>query len=235
MFCSVSHLGSHIDEAVREKIWSNAYVDIWSLISIDQHTVDKERRVVDPRPVDRKVKVAKTMNNWLQAFAVLGCVMGEKHPERCSQLFVYFDTIYNAYKSHGGAAWWRYDEEFRRRLALHPEIGWDSKATDLWLRLMMAQKPSFPSGATGAGASPASGSVASRRPGTCWLFNEGHCKFYGLCKFKHECSACGGNHAATRCPKPAPSAANRPPAAQGNPKDPSERTRDGAMAGSVPR
>lgn len=28
------------------------------------------------------------MNNWLQAFAVLGCVMGLKHRERCSELLV---------------------------------------------------------------------------------------------------------------------------------------------------
>lgn len=232
MFCGVSPLGAHIDEAVREKIWSNAYVDVWSLVSADQHTIDKERRVAE-KPAERKLRVARTINNWLQAFAVLGCIMGQKHPERCSELFVYLDMIYSAYKSYGGSAWWRYDEEFRRRLALHPEIGWDSKATDLWLRLMMAQKSSFPSGAAGAGAGPASGSAASGRPGTCWLFNEGHCKFYGLYKFKHECSTCGGPHAAVRCPKPAVESVTKP--IQGNPKDPGERSRDGAVAGSVPR
>lgn len=43
MFCRVSALGSHIDDMVKEKIWSNSYVDMWSLVSVDQHTVDKER------------------------------------------------------------------------------------------------------------------------------------------------------------------------------------------------
>lgn len=142
-----------------------------------------------------KPKVAKTMNNWLQAFSVLGCVMGEKHPERCSELFIYLDFIYSAYKSHGGLAWWRYDEQFRRKLTFQPEIGWGMKAMDVWLLLMMSQKPvPFPSTAAKPGIGP--GSVAGRRTGTCWLFNEGHCKFYGLCKFRHECSSCGGNHPA---------------------------------------
>lgn len=84
---------------IKGKIWSNHYVDIWSLVTIDQHTVDKERRMTEFE-YDHKLKVAKKMNNWLQEFAVLGCIMGQKHPERCSQLFVYP----NAYKTHGRMA-----------------------------------------------------------------------------------------------------------------------------------
>lgn len=209
MFCRVSPLGAHVSEEVRQKIWDNAYVDIWSLITVDQSTVDKERRMGD-RPMDRKPRVAKTIGNWLQAFAVLGCVLGQKHPERCSELFVYLDIIYNAYRSHGGSAWWRYDEEFRRRLALQPGVGWGSKATDVWLRIMTALRapaPPFPGGANGSHGG--GGSVAVKRPGTCWLFNEGHCRFYGLCKFKHECSTCGGGIL-----PPSAQAVNRVPASR---------------------
>lgn len=108
--------------------------------------------------------MAKTMNKWFQAFAVLGCMMGEKHPEWCSELFIYLDFVYSAYKAHGGSAWWRYDEQFRRWLALQPEIGWGMKATDVWLHLMMSQKAlPFPTAATHPRAG--SGSVAGRQ--TC--------------------------------------------------------------------
>lgn len=231
-FCGISPLGCHLDDATKEKIWGNKYVDIWSLISVDQHTVDRERRVFSEKPADRKPKVARTMNNWLQAFSVLGCVMGQRHPERCSELFVYLDSVYSAYKSHGGSAWWRYDEDFRRRLAIQPEIGWGVKATDVWLRLMMAQKPSpFQSPATGS-SSAIPGSVAVRRPGACWLYNDGHCKFFGLCKYKHECSACGGPHPASRCTRPTKPPSRNPSAAEG--KDPGERPRDGAVARPLP-
>ncbi|XP_075203963.1 uncharacterized protein LOC142310334 isoform X1 [Anomaloglossus baeobatrachus] len=158
-FCGISPLGSHLEDDTKAKIWTNQYIDIWSLVSVDQHTIDRERRPNTDRWIDRKPKVARTMGNWLQAFSVLGHVMGQKHPERCSELFAYMDLIYNAYKSHGGTAWHRYDEEFRRRLALQPEIGWGVKATDVWLRLMMSQRPFQP-----AAAPPQHPTVKGERP-----------------------------------------------------------------------
>lgn len=42
MFCGLSPLGSHLDEETWEKIWSNQYIDIWSLVTVEQHTIDKE-------------------------------------------------------------------------------------------------------------------------------------------------------------------------------------------------
>lgn len=131
IFCSVCPLGLHLDSETREKIGSNQYVDIWCLLTII-NPVDKEHRVPDSK-YDRKPHVPKTMNNWLQAFTVLGCIMGQKHPKQCSQLFIYLDTIYNTYKTHGGMSWWQYDEDFRRRLSLQPDIGWDVKFTDVWM------------------------------------------------------------------------------------------------------
>lgn len=161
-------------------------------MTIDQHAIYKERKVY------ADAEVAKAIANWLQEFLVLGCIMGQKHLERCSEFFTYMDLVYSAYKFHGGVAWWKYDEEFRCRLCLQLDIGWDTKAPDEWLRLMMPQRPHpFPAVAT----NPATGqgSVAARHTRTFWLFNEGHCKFYGLCKFRHECSSCGGTHAVVQC------------------------------------
>lgn len=232
LFCGLSPLGAHLGEETREKIWGNSYVDIWSLVSVDQHTVDRERRVYSEKPVDRKPRVARTMNNWLQAFSVLGCLMGQRHPERCSELFIYMDSVYSAYKSHGGSAWWKYDEDFHRRLSLQPEIGWGVKATDVWLRLMMAQKQSPFQPAAAASGSGTSGAVAVRRPGACWLYNEGHCKFFGLCKYKHECSACGGPHPAARCSRPSGPTAKPPGRPEG--KDSGKRPRDAPVARHIP-
>lgn len=50
-------------------------------------------------------------------------------------------------------------------------------------------------------ASPAGGSVAVMRPGICWLYNEGYCRFYGLCRFKHEYSTRRANHPTAKCPR----------------------------------
>ena len=220
-------------EDIKQKIWENKYIDIWSLVSADQHTIDRERKPYTDKSFERRPRVARTIGNWLQAFAVLGGIMGEKHPERCSELFVYLDSVYNAYKSHGGSAWWKYDEEFRRRLALQPEVGWGCKATDVWLRLMMAQRQTPFLGGAAASSANQQGAAATKRPGTCWLFNEGHCKFYGLCKFKHECSSCGGAHRAVRCPRGAKPAQRVAGPVEG--KDAGERGRDAPLARPLPQ
>lgn len=74
--CVIRPMGAHVDEEMKEKIWNNSYMGIWSLVMVDQHTIDRERHIFMEKPTDRKPWVTKTMKNWLQAFAVLGCVMG---------------------------------------------------------------------------------------------------------------------------------------------------------------
>lgn len=91
----------------------------------------KERRV--EKRDDKKLKVTKPFGNWLQAFAIMAGLISRHQPEKPLDLFVYLDTIYSADKLKGGTAWWRYDEEFRCHLAINPEVGWTSKATDLWI------------------------------------------------------------------------------------------------------
>lgn len=50
VFCGISPLGTHVDTDNKEKIWSNGCVDIWSLVSVDQHTVDREWHVFSEKP-----------------------------------------------------------------------------------------------------------------------------------------------------------------------------------------
>lgn len=54
-FCGISPLRSHLNDETKEKIWGNKYVDIWSFILVDQHTVDRERQVFSDKPVDKKI------------------------------------------------------------------------------------------------------------------------------------------------------------------------------------
>lgn len=35
-------LGAHVDDDTRKIIWGNQFIDIWSLVSIDRHMVDRE-------------------------------------------------------------------------------------------------------------------------------------------------------------------------------------------------
>ncbi|KAG9463827.1 hypothetical protein GDO78_020992 [Eleutherodactylus coqui] len=79
-------------------------------------------------------------------------------------------------------------------------VSWATKATDAWIQLILAQKPAKPlfqsnNAVTGGQQAP----VAHEPSGSCWTFNEGNCRFLAACKFRHECSFCGGAHAAVRC------------------------------------
>lgn len=53
IFCGISPLGSHLDDEVKEMIWCNKYIDIWSLLSVDQSTVDRECRVYSEKATER--------------------------------------------------------------------------------------------------------------------------------------------------------------------------------------
>lgn len=45
-FCGISPLGAHLDEEVKAKIWQSLLIDIWSIISVDLHAVDKDCMLV---------------------------------------------------------------------------------------------------------------------------------------------------------------------------------------------
>ncbi|XP_040269070.1 olfactory receptor 1030-like [Bufo bufo] len=87
-------------------------------------------------PVLRGVSLA----GLARAFAILASVVGEKAPEHCSALFCYMDAIGEAYRTYGGVAWWKYDEQLRQRKAVRASIRWDHKDIGLWMRLMVAPK-----------------------------------------------------------------------------------------------
>lgn len=228
LHCGMGPLGDHVPDDTKQLIWDNKYIDIWSLVTVDQETVDKEWRA--ERFSFRRPRVAKTISNWLQAFAVLGCIMGRKHPERCSELFRYMDLIYTAQRTYGGSGWWHYDEQYRRRMSALPELGWDMRSMDLWFRWMQNVKPSpFRASAVPGVSQTGQGSAVVRRPGACWNFNEGQCRFVHSCKFKHECSSCGGSHAAVRCTR-VPSKLPGKPSSDHVQKNAGARSGDGAVA-----
>lgn len=56
-FSEISPLGAHLDKEVKDKIWENKHIGIWSLISVNQCMVDKERCFFSDKLADRKPKV----------------------------------------------------------------------------------------------------------------------------------------------------------------------------------
>ncbi|KAM3929242.1 uncharacterized protein RB166_007049 [Leptodactylus fuscus] len=200
--CFEGPLGAHLKPEVREKIWKREYVEIFSLLPLEKFNLDRVKPDECKKEEEERRRyrlIPRTFSNWLQAFAILASVVGEKAPENCSVLFCYLDSIGEAYWVYGGNAWLRYNEHFRQRMAVRPSLRWDHKDISSWMKLMAAPKrgggQSFREGAGGS----LSGRSASGGKGCCWQFNEGQCKFGSDCKFKHECSSCGGAQALSCC------------------------------------
>lgn len=195
-------MGAHLKPEVRDRIWRGDYVEIFSLLPLEKFNLDHIRPDESKKDEEerRRYLIPHTFSNWLQAFAILASVMGEKAPEHCSALYCYLDAIGEAYRVYGGNAWLRYDEQFRQRKAMRPSICWDHKDISLWMRLMTAPPSSGqPIHGTAGGAGATAGRPAASGKGCCWQFNEGSCKFGEECRYQHECSGCGGSHSLSCC------------------------------------
>ncbi|KAM4013963.1 uncharacterized protein ACNLHF_003920 [Anomaloglossus baeobatrachus] len=140
--CFEGPLGIHLKQEVREKIWADEYVEIFSLLPLEKYNLDRVR--FDERKREEQERryrlIPQTFANWFQAFAILASVIGQKTPEHCSALFCYMNSIGEAHRVYGGLAWLRYDEQFRQRKAGRQGIRWDHKDIGLWMRLMTAPR-----------------------------------------------------------------------------------------------
>lgn len=200
--CFEGPLGAHLKQEVRERIQKGEYVEIFSLLPLEKFNLDRVKPDSSKKEDEEKRRyrlIPRTFVNWLQAFAIMASVIGEKSPEHCSALFGYMDAIGEAHRVYGGTAWLRYDEQFRQRMAVRPSLRWDHKDISLWMRLMSSAKAPSQPFQGGAGGANSSGPPAGRKWGVCWQYNEGACKFGGTCKFRHECSGCGGAHPLSKC------------------------------------
>lgn len=182
MPCILSPLGFHLSNSTKDKIWKGDFIDILSLLPSQKEyysCIDK-----DKLDEDKKRLVARTFNNWLQAFMIYASIMCERIPERSPGLFQHMDVILEAYRNVGGLAWFYYDESFRQKLSVHPSMQWSQKDVWLWLNLFVPQKPPAPH----LNNTLSSASTGSYRKGICFAFNDAQCKWPNSCRFRHKCA-----------------------------------------------
>lgn len=221
--CEISPLGFHLPPSIKEKIWHLEYIDILSLLPSSKE-FSKPDKKSDEKEDERKRSAPKTFYNWVQAFCIFASVLGEKSPQYCSGLFRHLESILEAHKNFGGNAWYQYDESFRQKLALYPGVKWGTKDVGLWLNLMLPQRSSMTRSPTNQN---------TPKKGLCFAFNsEGVCKFDKNCRYKHECSHCGGAHSAAKCYKKA-QVNNKEPFQKGS--ESSDTSKTGAVARSLSR
>ena len=174
----------------------NSKVDIKEIDKDDEE--EKEKR--------RRKKPDRTWAIWIPGFLIYAGVLVKAQPWRASSLLQYFDIIYKAYTDFAGEAWLQYDQAFRMKSAIQPNLCWDEPQLGLWLQHMTPARPNaadrFDSGhlnkKTVSNPIPRSGAGQVVQPHLlCWDNNtKGACTKKPCC-FRHECSACGGEHPST--------------------------------------
>ncbi|OCT67608.1 hypothetical protein XELAEV_18038909mg [Xenopus laevis] len=97
--CFEGPLGAHLKTEVREKIWKRENIDIFTLLPLERFNIEKWKRGKEHRKEEDEDRrryrlIPRTFGNWLQAFSIMASVIGEKHPEHCSGLFCYLDSIW---------------------------------------------------------------------------------------------------------------------------------------------
>lgn len=105
-------------------------MEIFTLLPLEKFNLDILKPEESKKDDEEKrwyQLIPRTFANWLQAFTILGSVIGEKAPEHCSALFVYLEAISEAHRTYGGVTWLCCDEQFQKRMAIQPFLRWDHK------------------------------------------------------------------------------------------------------------
>ena len=127
---------------------------------------------------------------------------------RPQSLFQYLDLTCRAYVDFAGQAWLIYNKSFSMRSVIHPNLCWDEPLLGLWLQSMMPARPNsgnrFDSGhlirKVGQNQNPRVGAGQVVQPCLlCWDYNTRGACSRKACRFRHECSVCGGQHPSSSC------------------------------------
>ena len=186
-------VGSHISQAMREKIVSGQYIDLENLLespidNVNKLSINREGHLI-LAPVEKKSKITN-IQSWSDAFIIYSSIYVSAHPDKAQALLKYMHNIRTGAKRTSGLGWKVYDQQFRLRLASDP-VGnsFDKIDYELWLIYMAST--SF---------SEQSSSSLVQGPTTlkCYDFNYRQC-FKGNCRYLHLCLNCNFAHPYRYC------------------------------------
>ena len=206
-----------VPDKIRQKIWSNQYIDLSVLLDPTQHQSCSLTIISDPGEPIRfgpasKPKVISALGQWCSAFEIFITVYCQKYPEALSSLMTYMNSIKSL--NHKGGDYLNYDQEFRY-LKQSTNMSWDTIHTGLWLeyrdttRMRSQQNKNKGSNNNNNSFRPPNSSnkpsQGKQHPyGYCFRFHTfGKCG-RNSCRFNHGCYICNDEgHSYIRCPKQA--------------------------------
>ena len=161
----------------------------------------------------------------------MAAVLCSQFPDKAGELFAYQASIVRAELNYEGKRWVAYDRQYRREALARKDLNWSITDPRLYNEAFTGQARSiarcsyclqddhsaaqcphnpnrpifgwFPDPslwpAQPMHASPPNPSCSSTSE-ICRRYNEGCCQF-GRCRYHHQCSGCGGDHAWVSCPR----------------------------------
>ena len=196
-------LGAAVPLHVRQKIWSNEFVDLGSLIL--KFDPQPSRLVIDPANFTAPIQAhpmpprkLKSIEEWTDVFLTYTSLYCSAHPNQAPALMKYMSNVRDI-ASRGGD-WMEFDTKFRQ-LRANPStfIPWDSFHPELWVKSSIRStnfvaKPSNPNGTQAKKVQ----NPANVPKGYCFRYHSGGACNKN-CRLRHECPTCGTTHAAGNC------------------------------------
>ena len=137
---------------------------------------------------------------WVQCYCKYMAAVSLKFPEAVAGMVGHLLVVVKAYLEVEEPGWRLYDEAFREKMAATGVRLW--KGVDVQVfqgtcgGLLRRSVKSGGESVKGRGLKRV---LRDEIQGTCWLFNEGTCRFGATCKFAHKCALCGGPHRRMNC------------------------------------
>ena len=136
----LSPLGDHIQQALRDKIARQEYIDLGLCLENWSSSRPLEGLCVSVkeqgRPVlksQRKLTIKiNTISAWTSAFLVCASLYLSYHPQRAQEILKYMHTVRSAAIRFGSCGWRQYDINFRMRQQHNPKNSWVSIDAELW-------------------------------------------------------------------------------------------------------
>lgn len=199
-----------INDKTRQKIWSDQYIDIASLLDPQVHSEIGITIISDPgEPLKfaqtKSNKIISSLGQWCTAFEIFITIYCQKQPQALSPLMSYMNSIKTL--CHKGGDYIAYDREFRY-MKQTVNLSWDTIHTGLWLECRDSGKNSKNNQKNKNNNSDnfrgkTQNSKTKQHPfGYCFRYHSfGKCG-RSSCKFKHACYECSDEpHSFIRCPK----------------------------------
>ena len=204
---SYKMMGAHVDEGMRQKIQSFAYVDLARLLPRDRIIDEEDNRLTwiqkNGQPwLVPAVDVEGTSNTnginsyskWHIAFRIYSDSLTSKFPAKASELIQYEHIIYTASQTYAWQNVYLYDKDFRIHISKNPLRTWMVILQLAWnMRLKDRVSSDF---------NYVRGSNSSNKREPCRRFQRGKCNYGINCKFEHRCTICTKfGHGAYMCRK----------------------------------